>query len=102
MCRRQDIPEVTRPDTGPGFLIDFPDWESIESEGLDHVNFTWDEPIGFDSDGEPIYEDSEGDDDNDSVISWFHWTMDILHIDELFASKGVTLHGGRVVVDFYY
>ncbi|KAL7289177.1 hypothetical protein TKK_0017120 [Trichogramma kaykai] len=121
MCRRRTIPEVTRPDeVFP--LVDFPDRDSIDSEeresadfALDResidsderviANFTLSEPVAFDSDGEPIYEDSlysEEASDDDSVITMFHWTIDVLHIDELFAMKSIDLHDGRVRVEFYY
>ncbi|CAB0042103.1 unnamed protein product [Trichogramma brassicae] len=35
-------------------------------------------------------------------MSMFHWTIDALHIDELFAMKRFVLHNGRVQVEFYY
>ncbi|CAB0037861.1 unnamed protein product [Trichogramma brassicae] len=101
----QIIPEVARSSEEPVFLIDFPDWESLDPEEREILNFTLDEPIGFDSDGEPIYEDSldsEEDSDDDSIMSMFHWTIDALHIDELFAMKRFVLHNGRVQVEFYY
>ncbi|KAL7289172.1 hypothetical protein TKK_0017115 [Trichogramma kaykai] len=59
----------------------------------------------YDSDGGTIYEDSldcESESDNESIISLFHRKIDVLHIDELLASKSVVLHNGCVVVDFYY
>ncbi|CAB0044376.1 unnamed protein product, partial [Trichogramma brassicae] len=99
MCRRKIIPEVARSSEEPVFLIDFPDWESLDPEEREILNLTLDEPIGFDSDGEPIYEDSldsEEDSDDDSIMSMFHWTIDALHIDELFAMKRFVLHNGRV------
>ncbi|KAL7288294.1 hypothetical protein TKK_0017632 [Trichogramma kaykai] len=122
MCRRKIMPEVNKPNDEPVFLIDFPDWESSdsdepvfpidfpdwESRNSDErmiLNFAWNEPIALDSDGEPIYKDSlnsEGASDDDSIITMFHWTIDVLHIDELFAIKCFDLHYDRVHVEFYY
>ncbi|CAB0037864.1 unnamed protein product [Trichogramma brassicae] len=100
MCRRKLIPEVSMPDE-PVFLVDFPEWELADPDKVEILNLhdILDEPIGYDSDGEPIYDDSLNSDDasdDDSIITMFHWTIDVLHIDELFAMKCFVLHNGRV------